>query len=147
MAWKKEIRSTPPVRQTREHNSDSPEQIIDSAGVTYTRNNLTEGFIEDSADARSYRRRSVLWPARMVVGEHEFRCQVWNMSLGGARIKIDIPIKPGTEILLRVMGRADLPATVQWCDAGAVGLCFTIDPEEVRLLFLDRAQMLGLDGR
>lgn len=117
----------------------------DSAGVPKGISSKERGFVGGSADARIHRRRSVLWPARLIVGSHEFRCQVWNMSVGGARIKIDVPLKAGTEVLLKVMGRADLPATIQWCEGEAAGLSFRISADEVRLLFMDRAQTLGLD--
>lgn len=117
----------------------------DSAGVPKDISGKEQSFVGGSADARIHRRRSVLWPARLIVGSHEFRCQLWNMSVGGARIKIDVPLKAGTHVLLKVMGRADLPATIRWCEGEAVGLSFRISADEVRLLFMDRAQMLGLD--
>ena len=102
-------------------------------------------FIGGSADARAHRRRSVLWPACLKVGQHDFTCQVWNMSLGGARIKIDIPIKDGTSVVLSIAGRGDLPAKVCWSETGVAGLEFQIPTEEVRVLFMDRLQSLGLD--
>lgn len=102
-------------------------------------------FVGGSADARAYRRRSVLWPATLKVGRHDFNCQIWNMSLGGARVRIDMPIKEGSNVMLTIAGRGDIPANVRWSDSSAAGLEFKISPEEVRILFLDRLQTLGLD--
>lgn len=102
-------------------------------------------FRGGSADARAYRRRSVLWPAKLIVGQHDFNCQIWNMSLGGARIKIDLPLKDNATVVLAVAGRGNIPAKVSWCDDGKVGLAFAMPPEEVRVLFLDRADSLGFE--
>ena len=103
-------------------------------------------FVGGSADARVHRRRSVLWPATLKVGRHDFTCQIWNMSLGGARVRIDVPLKDGAEVTLVVAGRGDIAAKVRWSDSRAAGLEFAIPPEEVRLLFMDRLQTLGLEN-
>ena len=102
-------------------------------------------FVGGSADARGYRRRSVLWPAKLIVGRHDFRCQIWNMSLGGARVRLDLPIKEGAGVRLIIAGRGDIPATVRWFRNDTAGLSFNIPAEEVRLLFLDQLQSLGLE--
>lgn len=67
------------------------------------------------------------------------------MSLGGARVRLDMPIKEGSGVTLAIAGRGDIPATVRWFDDNAAGLEFTIPSEEVRILFMDRLQVLGLD--
>ncbi|WP_262693495.1 PilZ domain-containing protein [Kordiimonas aquimaris] len=102
-------------------------------------------FQGGSADARAYRRRSVLWPATLKVGQHTFVCQIWNMSLGGARIKMDLPLRDGASVMLVIAGRGDIPACVSWCEDGEAGLEFVIPADEVRILFLDRAQSLGFE--
>lgn len=103
-------------------------------------------FVGGSADARAHRRRSVLWPATLKVSRHNFPCQIWNMSLGGARVRIDVPLKDGAEVTLVIAGRGDIAAKVCWSDSRAAGLEFAIPPEEVRLLFMDRLQSLGLEN-
>lgn len=103
-------------------------------------------FLGGSADARAYRRRSVLWPAQLLVGQHEFKCQIWNMSLGGARIRLDMPIKEGTEVTLFIAGRGAIPSKVRWFRNAAAGLSFGLPPEEVRMLFMDRLHALGLEA-
>jgi len=102
-------------------------------------------FIGGSADARGYRRRSVLWPARLIVGRHDFQCQIWNMSLGGARVRLDLPIREGAAVRLLIAGRGEIPATVRWFRNDTAGLSFNVPVEEVRLLFLDQLQSLGLE--
>lgn len=68
------------------------------------------------------------------------------MSLGGARVRLDVPIKEGAGVTLVIAGRGDIPAVVRWSDNNAAGLEFIMPAEEVRLLFMDRLQVLGLDN-
>jgi hypothetical protein len=102
-------------------------------------------FLGGSADARAYRRRSVLWPAKILVGQRDFPCQIVNMSLAGARICLDRPLKTGATVQLVLAGRGEIPAVVRWHKGDAAGLAFAIEPEEVRMLFLDQAQVLGFE--
>ncbi len=104
-------------------------------------------FVGGSADARAHRRRSVLWPASLKVRRHNFGCQIWNMSLGGARVRLDMPIKEGSSVTLTIAGRGAIPAVVRWSEDNAAGLEFKIPSEEVRLLFIDSLQTLGLEDR
>jgi hypothetical protein len=102
--------------------------------------------VEDNAsNRRVFRRRSVLWPAKINVGNHEFSCQVWNLSLGGARVRVDVPLRVGAEVTLSVMSRSAIPAVIAWTEEEALGLDFHADVEEVRALFEDRLHILGID--
>ena len=103
-----------------------------------------ENADEDGLKRRRYKRRTVLWPATLHVGQHDFSCQIWNLSLGGARVRVDIPLKEGTEITLKVPGRGDLPAVIAWSEQGALGLDFTVPKSLVRTMFKDRLHILGL---
>ena len=96
------------------------------------------------SDQRLHRRRSVLWMATLVMGRHEFPCQIWNMSLGGARIRIDVPLQSGTEVYLSIPTRGDIPATVVWVEDQTMGLKFRQSPDGVEQLFADRLDVLGL---
>jgi len=98
-----------------------------------------------SKDNRRFRRRSVLWPAKLVIGRHHISCQIWNLSLGGARVRVDLPIKEGTVLLLSVVGRGDIPASVSWVDDEAMGLAFDAPAETIKEMFKDRLHILGLD--
>jgi len=104
-----------------------------------------QAAIKGSRENRDFRRRSVLWPGKLVVGRHELTCQVWNLSLGGSRVRIDLPIQEGTELKLNVSGRGDIDAVVVWSHDGSLGLDFLIGPEVIRRMFEDRLHVLGLD--
>ncbi|NVJ68870.1 MAG: PilZ domain-containing protein [Alphaproteobacteria bacterium] len=102
---------------------------------------------EDQAqgeDSRQFKRRSVLWPAKLRVGKHELSCQIWNLSLGGARVRVDLPLQEGVEIELSLSGRGDIPATVVWAKGELLGVAFEVGPEVIRRMFEDRLHVLGL---
>lgn len=82
----------------------------------------------------------------MLVGEHKFPCQIWNLSLGGARVRIDIPLMPGTSVLLSVQGREDLSGHVVWYREQSMGVKFDTPEERIREIFQDRLHVLGLDA-
>ena len=103
---------------------------------------LSEDQKEDNR--RQYSRRSVLWPAKLTVGVHEFSCQVWNLSLGGARLRADIPLKNGTKVILDIPERGRLPGEIVWARNEALGVDFTIPKDRVRKMFEDRLHVLGL---
>ncbi len=98
-----------------------------------------------AANRRVFRRRSVLWPAKITVGNHEFSCQVWNLSLGGARVRVDVPLRIGAEVTLSVMSRSAIPAVIAWTEEEALGLDFHADTDEIKTLFEDRLHILGID--
>lgn len=101
--------------------------------------------VKQGEDNRIYRRRSVLWPAKLRVGRHVFSCQIWNLSLGGARVRVDLPLESGTEVILSVSDRGDIPADVVWHRDEALGLSFNVSPEVIKRMFADRLHVLGLD--
>lgn len=101
---------------------------------------------ENSRENRLFRRRSVLWPAKILIGKHTLTCQVWNLSLGGARVRIDLPIQEGTELVLSVSGRGDIKSTVAWSKDGSLGLDFLVSADTIKRMFADRLHVLGLDA-
>lgn len=104
-----------------------------------------ENAAEQTGDeARKFKRRSVLWPARMRVGKHEFSCQIWNLSLGGARVRVDVPIQDGVEIILSLKDRGEIPATVAWAKGELLGVAFDVGPDVIKRMFEDRLHVLGL---
>lgn len=100
----------------------------------------------DPANNRKFQRRSVLWPAKMTINSHVFSCQIWNLSLGGARVRVDLPIKEGTEIILSLPNRTDtdIKARIAWQEGEAIGLIFMTPDSEIKRIFKDRLHVLGL---
>jgi hypothetical protein len=100
---------------------------------------------EGGIDNRRHKRRSVLWPAHIRVGKHELACQIWNLSLGGARVRVDLPIQDGVEVDLILKDRGEIPATVVWAKGGVLGVAFSVGTGVIRQMFKVRLHILGLD--
>ena len=100
---------------------------------------------QTSLDHRRHRRRSVLWPAKLTVGKHTVSCQIWNLSLGGARVRVDLPLKEGSEIILSVADRGDIPCVVAWARDASLGIAFKVPEDHIRKMFADRLHVLGLE--
>lgn len=103
------------------------------------------GTVKSDEDVRLYKRRSVLWPAKLLIGRHEISCQIWNLSLGGARVRVDLPIQEGTKLVLSIESRGQLNATVAWSKDEAMGLDFNVPSAKIKRMFEDRLHILGLD--
>ncbi|MBL4788176.1 MAG: PilZ domain-containing protein [Kordiimonadaceae bacterium] len=103
------------------------------------------GGANDAGDHRNFRRRSVLWPAQLLIGQHTFTCQIWNLSLGDARVRIDLPFQEGTNLKLVIADRGEIPSVVSWSVEGSMGLEFQVGANTVRKMFKDRLHVLGLD--
>lgn len=97
------------------------------------------------ADRRHYRRRTVLWPAIFSINGYDFKCQVWNMSLLGARIHLNLPIAVSAEGQLAILGRTPIDVRVCWREGDVLGLEFLVDAAVVRSIFADRMAALDLD--
>ncbi|MBL4639216.1 MAG: PilZ domain-containing protein [Kordiimonadaceae bacterium] len=102
---------------------------------------------QQTSNSRLFQRRSVLWPAKLLVGRHTISCQIWNLSLGGARVRVDLPIRDGTDVILAIQGRGELSATVVWVDDEAMGLDFNVPSSTIKKMFEDRLHVLGLDAK
>lgn len=102
---------------------------------------------QEDINKRSYNRRSVLWPALMHVNNHEFTCQIWNLSLGGARVRVNLPFKEGTEVILSLPNRSDtdIKARVAWQEGESLGLIFLTPDSDIKRIFKDRLHVLGLE--
>ncbi|WCL54524.1 PilZ domain-containing protein [Gimibacter soli] len=101
---------------------------------------------ESQTKRRNFSRRHVLWPAKLEVGKHVFSCQIWNVSLGGARLRIDVPLKEGSEVVLDIPSRGRIPSVVSWSNEQGLGLSFQVGPDRVREMFHSGVAVLGLDN-
>ena len=79
---------------------------------------------------RVHKRRTVVWPATLYVGEFEFRSMLYDISLGGVRLKLSLPLACGTESSVRIKNQITLHTRVVWCSGEFMGLKFC-DPIDV----------------
>ncbi len=79
---------------------------------------------------RTTKRRTVVWPATLYVMDFEFRAMLYDISLGGLRLKLPLPLARGTETSVRIKNRVTLNTRVIWCAGEFIGLKFC-DPVDV----------------
>jgi len=81
---------------------------------------------------RSTKRRTVVWPATLYVGEYEFRATLYDISKGGFRLKLPLPLARGTEATIKVKNKVTLHTRVVWCAGEFMGLKFSDSLDDVR---------------
>ncbi|MBL4603797.1 MAG: PilZ domain-containing protein [Emcibacteraceae bacterium] len=91
---------------------------------------------------RSHKRRTVIWPAILIVSEYEFKCTLYDISLGGVRVKLDLPLATGTKVQINIKGFGYTNAFVSWYAEKFVGLRFTEDTDHIADLLGEHAENL-----
>lgn len=89
------------------------------------KNNVHEGL----EMLRSHKRRTVVWPAVLLVNEYEFKCTLYDISLGGVRLRLDLPLATGAKVKIKIKDLDFTNALVAWHAEEFVGLRFVEDPE------------------
>lgn len=79
---------------------------------------------------RANKRRTVVWPATLYVGDFEFRSMLYDISLGGVRLKLPLPLARGTEARVKIKNKITMNTRVVWCAGEFMGLKFS-DPIDV----------------
>jgi hypothetical protein len=59
-------------------------------------------------------------------------CTIVDLSLSGARIKLEFQLQAGATVALRHGAYGDLPANVVWVANGEAGLAFSLTEDTVR---------------
>ncbi|MGH7014066.1 MAG: PilZ domain-containing protein [Stellaceae bacterium] len=79
-------------------------------------------------DRRAYERRNVFWKARMVLPEGAINCVVYDLSMGGARVRLVAQLQKQQRVRLDIEKLSPLNAEVVWLGIGMIGIRFTDDP-------------------
>ncbi|MBL4645443.1 MAG: PilZ domain-containing protein [Rhizobiales bacterium] len=82
---------------------------------------------------RKHNRRTVIQSAVLRVGSFDFDCMAYDISLGGIRLKVDLPVEQGTSVFVQMKNKLKQTARVIWSADGFMGLCFQENPEKVRM--------------
>jgi len=82
---------------------------------------------------RKHNRRTVIQPVTLGVGSFDFNCTAYDISLGGIRLKVDIPIESGASVYIQLRNKLKQTAKVIWSADGFLGLSFLENPERVRV--------------
>ncbi|WP_417319598.1 PilZ domain-containing protein [Emcibacter sp.] len=92
---------------------------------------------------RMFKRRTVVWPAVLYVGPHEFKATLYDISLGGFRMKLDLPLATEAVVKVRIRDMQKMDARVVWHSSGFIGLEFIDEPDTIRRMLGEHA--VGLD--
>lgn len=95
-------------------------------------------------ERRILNRRRLLWLGRMKYGEFAFKCRIFDLSLGGAKVELDLPLKRGTLVTLQIPEVGILVATVAWSRDGQMALAFSEGTAAIRKKLSTKAAKLGL---
>lgn len=104
----------------------------------------TADHIRDALRAlRTFRRQTVVWPAVLTVNDYEFSTTAYDISQGGVRLKLDLPIARGTQVEVKVKDRPFIRGVVMWQASGFIGLNYIDDMSKIKsaigdLLHLER---------
>ena len=106
------------------------------------------GEAMDRDNRRDAQRRSVLWPAILHAGDHQFNCQIRNFSMTGLKLKFNLPLKEGTVIKLEIPKRnVVLRAEISWQADELLGIRFLENAEVVKDIFGERAAVMGIGAK
>ncbi len=81
---------------------------------------------------RKHNRRAVVLPAEIDVDGKHIRCTAYDVSLGGVRLKVDMHIDDGAQVIVKIKDKLDQVAKVVWSAEGFVGLNFRSAPGVVK---------------
>ncbi|MDA9770955.1 PilZ domain-containing protein [Emcibacteraceae bacterium] len=101
-------------------------------------NNVKDGLVS----LRSFKRRTVVWPAVLIVNEFEFKCMLYDISLGGVRLKLDLPLATGAKVNIKIKDFEFTEALVSWHADAFVGLKFVEDVSYIENMLGDYAERL-----
>ena len=89
------------------------------------------------AERRQFRRKAVIWAAKLETDHGVFDCITLDLSLGGARLRCSrsIALLEPTTLVLDKFGR--FPGEVVWTTPTEIGVQFTESPEQVASRFGD----------
>jgi len=103
--------------------------------------------MQKDAEKRQTARRAVLWGGDLHYGDYDFRCQIWDVSLGGAKVRIDVPLAIGSEVKITLGRYGKFKGHVAWRNDKEMGLKFEGDPQVIRDIFGENTVKLGLDKK
>ena len=84
---------------------------------------------------RQAKRQNVLLKSQIDVGSYYFDVLTYDLSLRGAKIKLNIPLERGTTFSIAIKNNRHMPSKVSWANNGFIGLEFTYPPEKVKDIF------------
>ncbi len=88
------------------------------------------GDTEELKEQHEQPRTAVFCSGKLAAGGHTWDCEVLDISVGGAKLRIRTPLDPGAELLLAVEPHGTLSGRVAWQNGQDLGMEFVCDPDQ-----------------
>lgn len=121
------------------------EHVTSASVHSDSQSSISSASKRNADNRRSEGRQRILWPATLTVGSHDFSCQVWDISLGGARVRCEIPLRKGAFIKLSFMDKPALPSRIIWVRENSMGINFCQSKAEICEILQDKLDNLEKD--
>lgn len=83
-------------------------------------------------ERRKERRQPVVLKCSIDIAGFLFKAIVYDLSLCGARVKMDLPLTIGTKLQISIQESAQIEARLVWTKNGFMGLQFTLPAKEIK---------------
>ena len=101
---------------------------------------------QQNAEPRASDRVDVCLPGSIVIGGRVVDCELVNLSLTGANLKIADYLVSGSPTFLRIGELGEFPGEVIWCYNHKVGFAFSCEHEEIaKVVELAHAELESSD--
>lgn len=84
---------------------------------------------------RKSNRQNVLLKSKIDVGSYYFEALAYDLSLRGAKIKLNLPLERGSDFVISFRDNKNIPSKVSWVRNGFLGLEFKYSPDKVKSIF------------
>ncbi len=88
-------------------------------------------------DQQKHPRHQTLCSGRFYVGEHGVDCQVLDISVGGAKVRLSEPVEPETQIRLKIETVGEFSGRVAWRNGATLGVEFHEELSELARIVED----------
>ncbi len=83
----------------------------------------------DLHDRQRHPRTAVLCPAKLASAGQAWDCEILDISAGGAKIRLPVPLDPAAELSLTVGSYGTFPVRLMWQNGQYLGVAFLCDLE------------------
>ena len=80
---------------------------------------------------RQHDRKDILFAARLIAGDADVECEITNISVGGAQIRLRKTLTRGQIVVLDIDPFGKFEIEIRWFDNGDAGVKFKDDPAKV----------------
>ena len=88
-------------------------------------------------DQQRHPRHATLIPGKLIAGDEEVDCEVLNVSVGGAKVRIAEPIETNAHVCVRIERVGDLVGRVAWRNGTTMGVEFQEELAELARIVED----------